>query len=72
MLAFAHSLSNHNPFLGFHGDFDEGASACYKTAGLFAIIGVLSCVSFGVTSVRQKLNAGHGAPAARPGAYSAV
>jgi hypothetical protein len=72
MTVFGGQLKAENPFLGFHGDFQEGAASCYKTAGLFAVIGVLSCVSFGVTAVRQKLNAGYGAPAARPGGFAAV
>lgn len=68
MLGFGSALANHNPYLGFHGDFAEGAVSCFKAAGAFGFLAALSALSFAVSAVRAK--AGHGASARSD--YSAV
>jgi hypothetical protein len=68
MVTFGVALSHHNEFLGYHGDFDAGAAACFKTAGLFGAIALLSFGSFAVAAYRQKV----GPIAPVRGNYSAV
>lgn len=65
MLAFGLALRAHNPFLGFHGDFDEAASACFRTASVFTLLAALSAAVFVGAAVRAKLR-----PA--PAAYAPV
>lgn len=55
MLMFGISLRSHNPFLGYHADFDEAAASCFKTALIFLILSILSIVSFAITAVRAKM-----------------
>jgi hypothetical protein len=50
MLGFASALANHNPYLGYHGDFSEGAASCYKAAGAFGILAAISAVSFVISA----------------------
>jgi hypothetical protein len=68
MVAFGVALSNHNEFLGYHGDFDAGAAACFKTAGLFGAIALISLGSFALSAYRDKV--GPSAPVR--GSYTAV
>lgn len=58
MLSFGSALENENPYLGFHGNFAEGAASCYKAAGAFGVLAALSALSFAVSAVRAK--AGYG------------
>lgn len=60
MVSFGIALARHNEFLGYHGDYDEGAKACFKTAGVFGMIAILSVVTFAVSAVRQKMSHGVG------------
>lgn len=69
MVVFASALSNHNPFLGYHGNFDEGAASCYKAAGAFGILALASAVTFIASAVRTKF--GYGATSVRSD-YSTV
>ncbi len=66
MLMFGSALANHNEFLGYHENFDEGAKSCYKAAALFGGLALLSALSFTVSAVRSKMSG-----PARPD-YSAV
>lgn len=68
MLLFGIALRAHNPFLGYHGDFDEAAAACFKTAFIFAILAGLSAASFVLSAVRAKM----GPPAITRADYEAV
>lgn len=56
MAVFGLALRAHNPFLGYHGDFDEAAAACFKTAVVFIFLCVLSLASFIVSAVRSKMD----------------
>lgn len=69
MLAFGYALKAHNPFLGYHGDFDEAAASCFKTAVIFGVLAGVSAISFVAGAVRSKM--GPPAPVAR-GDYQAV
>lgn len=69
MVVFGFALRAHNPFLGYHGDFDEAASACFKTAVVFIILSAVSGLSFVVSAFRSKMES---APATTRGDYQAV
>lgn len=69
MVLFASALGNHNTYLGYHGNFDEGAASCYKAAGAFGILALMSAVTFIAAAVRTKF--GYGATAVRSD-YSSV
>ena len=60
MLVFGSSLSNHNPYLGFHGDLDAAAKACFKTAWYFGGLACISLAYFVITAVRAKRGYGVG------------
>lgn len=63
MVLFASALSNHNAYLGYHGNFDEGAASCWKAAGAFGILALASAAVFVASAVRTKF--GYGATAVR-------
>lgn len=69
MFLFGRSLSAHNPFLGYDGDFDEAASSCFKTATIFLVLSAVSMASFVVSAVRTKMGS---APAISGGEYQSV
>lgn len=68
MLTFGFALRAHNPFLGYHGNFDEAAHSCFKTALVFGILATLSAASVVVQAVRSKM----GPPLTVRGDYSPV
>ena len=49
-------MRSHNEYLGYHGNFDEAATSCFKTAGVFAVISAISFVAFVGGAVRSKLS----------------
>lgn len=55
MAVFGMALRAHNPFLGYHGDFDEAATACFKTAIIFTVLSVVSIISFVISALRSKM-----------------
>lgn len=55
MVLFGISLKGHNPFLGYTGDFDEAAAACFKTAFVFGGLSALSLGAFVMNAVRSKM-----------------
>ena len=55
MYAFGVAMKSENEFLGYHGDFEKGAEACFKTAGVFAAIGAVSFVFFVAGAVHSKM-----------------
>lgn len=63
MVAFGTALKAHNPFLGYHGDFDEASASCFKTAIAFGVLAGVSLVSFIGTAVRAKAGPPPGARA---------
>ena len=68
MAAFGAAMRSHNEFLGYSGNFDEAAKACFKTSGVFLVISGVSFVAFVVGAVRSKLSP----PAPANVAYTAV
>lgn len=68
MVLFAFALEAHNPFLGFDGDFDKAAAACFKTAVVFLALALLSLASFVLSAVRAKM----GPPPPAQGEYQSV
>lgn len=72
MLAFGLALRAHNPFLGFHGDFDEAAASCFKTAVVFGALAGVSALAFVAGAVRAKMGPPGVAPPAVRGDYHAV
>lgn len=55
MFAFGTALQAHNPFLGYHGDFDEAAASCFKTAVVFLVLALVSAFAFVASAVRSKM-----------------
>lgn len=68
MVAFGFATAAHNPYLGFHGDFDVASRACFRTAAVFGVLGALSLVAFVLSAIRSKFSP---EPSAR-GDYHAV
>lgn len=56
MLAFGTALRAHNPFLGYEGDFDEAAAACFRTATVFGVLAGVSAIGFISSAARAKMN----------------
>lgn len=48
---------------------EEGAASCYKAAGVFGLLAVVSAASFAFSAVRNKIRDGAAAPRSD---YSAV
>jgi len=56
MASFGFAMRSHNEYLGYHGNFDEAATACFKTAVVFLAISGISFVAFVGGAVRTKLS----------------
>lgn len=56
MGTFSAAMNAKNPFLGYDGDFDEAAAACFRTAVVFAVLSFISFISFVVAAMRSKMD----------------
>lgn len=56
MGTFSAAMHVKNPFLGYDGDFDEAAAACFRTAVVFAVLSFISFISFIISAMRAKMD----------------